>query len=88
MIVVRIELHSTRTGKITEIGRMLIDNISRLGNHSKRGSYRVRILRRGTFKGKTLHIAREGVLHNFPRLSYTVWRLVFRALKSVLHEEK
>lgn len=84
MIIVKIELHSARTGKISEIGRLLIDNISRTGNDSRRGDYRVRLMRRGTFK----QVHREGVVLNYPRLSYSVWRLVFRALKSVLREEQ
>lgn len=88
MIIVRIELHSARTRKVTQIGEMWIDNISRTGNDSKRGNYRVRLLRRGTAAGYGPKVQREGQVYDFPRLSYNIWRLVFRALKSVLTEEK
>lgn len=83
MIVVRVELHSARTGKVKEIGRMLIDNISMRGNDSRRGDYRIRLLKRGAKQ-----VLREGRVMDYPRLSYNVWRLVFRGLKSVLKEEK
>lgn len=82
MIIVKLELHSARTGRVKEIGRLLIDNISRRGNDSKRADYRVRLLQRASKR-----VRREGRVLNYPRLSYDVWRLVFRALRSVMHEE-
>lgn len=91
MIIVKIELHSARTGENKEIGRMLIDNVSGNleGRYHKRGNYRVRLLRRG--KSHPLDsgaVQRQGEVTDFPRLSYSIWRLVFRSLKSVLKKEK
>jgi hypothetical protein len=86
VILVRIELHSARTGRVEEIGRMIIANISGkgVGRFHKRADYKVMLLRRGLVD----KVQREGVVRDYPRLSYSVWRLVFRALKSVLHEER
>lgn len=74
MILVKIELHSARTGKVTEIGRMEITNTG-LGTQ-KRGEYDVALMRRGT----TDKVQRRGMVRDYPRLSYTVWELVRRAL--------
>ena len=91
MLVVKIELHSAITGKITTIGRMVIDNI---GGTRTRGDYRVRLLRAnakewlGMYSIRHAKVTREGRVLNYPRLSYSVWRLVFRSLKAILKEEK
>ena len=74
MLLVKIELHSARTGKVTEIGRMHIINNGR--GTPKRGEYDVRIMRKGT----TNTVQREGMVRDYPRQSYTVWELVRRAL--------
>lgn len=74
MLVVRIELHSAITGKVTEIGRMHIINTDT--GTQKRGNYDVEIMRRGT----TDKVQRRGSVTDYPRLSYTVWELVRRAL--------
>lgn len=88
MLVVRIELHSAITGKITEIGTMLIDNIG--GSH-ERGDYRVRVGKK-THAGDIVKVwkkpARTGIVTNYPRLSYNVWRLISRALRAAFPEEK
>ena len=84
MIVVRVELHSAITGKVTELARMVIYN---LGDHPaspRRGNYGVT-----TFRGRTKEdldkkiSSRKGVIDNYPRLSLHVWHLVERALQSV-----
>lgn len=89
MIVVKVELHSAVTGRVTEIGRTYIHNV---GGTPKRGNYSARVCRRGQFDArKTLHdgvFTREGSVQDYPRLSYNVWRLVLRALKSCFPEEK
>lgn len=88
MLIVKIELHSARTGDTKEIGRLLIDNISQCGNASKRGDYRVRLLRRGKFHPlQSGAVLREGRVTNYPRLTYSVWRLVYRALQSVMDKK-
>lgn len=88
MIVVKIELHSARTGFVTEIGRMHIANITGngQGRWEPRADYNVKLFRRRS-KGGCLSVLREGTVKDFPRLSYNVWRLVTRALKSVFPEE-
>lgn len=78
MIVVRVELHSAITGKITEIARAHIANI---GGTNNSGDYRVE-----TFRGRNkdqldkLASGRAGAVRNYPRLSIHVWHLVARAL--------
>lgn len=79
MIIVKIELHSANTGKVTEIGRMQISN-NGLSGDIKRGDYDVEIMRRGT----TNKVQRRGMVRDYPRLSYTVWELVRRSLVAAL----
>lgn len=81
MIVVRVELHSAITGRVSEIGRMHIANDGE-SSDAKRGSYDVAVLRRGGGG-----VTRRGRVENYPRLSYNVWRLICRALKSAFPEE-
>lgn len=92
MIVVKIELHSAITHKVTEIGRMYIANV---GGTRDRGDYKVAVCRRGSksppaglgdFTGR--QAARTGKVENYPRLSYNVWRLISRAVRSAFPEEK
>jgi len=93
MIVVRIELHSAITGNVTEIGVMRIGNV---GGTCERGDYEVRVQKRAErelivgadFEGWDKPTTRTGEVKNYPRLSYNVWRLVLRALRSAFPEEK
>lgn len=97
MIVVRIELWSANTGEKTELGRMYIANVG--GDLPKRGDYEVKVARKGSVQheGWTSFLkaggfvgvpaTRTGEVKNYPRLSYNVWRLVARALKSAFPEE-
>lgn len=80
MIVVRIELHSANTGKVSEIGRMNIANTG--GGTAARGDYVVNVFRKGSSV-----VLRRGHVFDYPRQSYNVWRLVCRALKSAFPEE-
>jgi hypothetical protein len=81
MLVVKIELHSARTGKVTELGRMQITNNGIESAHNpKRGEYDVEIMR----KGSTTKVQRRGLVRDYPRLSYTVWELVRRSLEAAL----
>ncbi len=89
MLVVKVELHSAIGGKIETIGQMVIDNI---GGDTKRGNYRVRVMRKSSamismLRGK-VQPARAGEVFDYPRQSYSVWRLVFRALAECYPEEK
>lgn len=88
MIVIKVELHSAKTGDVETLGVTYISNIG--GTH-KRGDYDVRVANK-----KDVHDARKayrnplrtGEVKDYPRLSYNVWRLVIRALKSAFPEEK
>jgi hypothetical protein len=81
MILVKIELHSARTGKVTELGQMRITNNGIESAHNpKRGEYDVEIMR----KGSTTKVQRKGLVRDYPRLSYTVWELVRRSLEAAL----
>ena len=81
MIIVRIELHSAVTGKVSEIGYMQIINDGT--GKGARGNYDVNVMRRGSTA-----IQRTGRVDNYPRKSYNVWRLVLRALMSAFPEER
>lgn len=93
MIVVRIELHSAITRKVREIGVMRIANV---GGNASSGDYEVRVQRRKErdlpaaepdFDGWSAPVTRHTQVNNYPRLSYNVWRLVYRALKAAFPEE-
>ena len=90
MIVVKVELHSARTGEVTTLGQMIIDNISGggIGRHAKRADYRARVGRKGQeLRQVAEKPLREGEVRDYPRLSYNVWRLVLRALRATFPEE-
>ena len=83
MIVVKVELHSAVTGKVSEIGRMHICNDGKTTNTDpSRGDYIVEIMREGTNN----KVQRRGMVRDYPRLPHTVWELVRRAL--VAFDEK
>lgn len=94
MLVVKVELwpHGDES-RSKEIARTYIFNKG--GSHS-RGNYGVRVCRKAkSFKAPTPEtwkqnkgIARTGEVLDYPRLSYNVWRLVLRALRSAFPEEK
>lgn len=85
MLVLKLEMHSAITGKVTEIGRTYIYNDGTGGR--LRGNYGVRVCRRGgtAFEGR---MSRTGEVKDYPRLSYNVWRLVIRSLLSAFPEER
>lgn len=90
MLVVKIELHSARTGEVKEIGRTIIANT---GGTEERGDYVVKVgrgRRNNDFTNNRVWAmpVREGEVVGYPRLSYNVWRLVIRALLSAFPEEK
>ena len=78
MIVVRVELHSAVTRKVTEIARMQIRNA---GGDRKVARYSVETLRgRSREQLDRRECQRSGTVENYPRLSIHVWHLVARAL--------
>lgn len=88
MLVVRVELHSAITGKVTEIGRTYIYNV---GGTTEVGEYEVKVAKEENFdEGLRATLddpMREGEVKDYPRLDYNVWRLVSRALRSAFPEE-
>ena len=93
MIVVKIEMWPKGDeSKAREIGRTYIYNS---GGSVRRGNYEARVCRKAK---KFVHeprkvisgegFARTGSVSDYPRVSSNVWRLVIRALRSCVPEEK
>ena len=82
MLRVTIEMLSARDGRREIIGRMDICNTGS-GTLSK-GNYKGRLYRR---RSKTA-VLKMGGVKNFPRRSYSVWKLVARMLLEMYPEEK
>jgi len=90
MLVVRVELHSAVTGKVTEIARMLLFNDG-TGTRDT-GNYKGKVVRGDTeehmapaviYQRKSL---REGEVKDYPRLKLHVWNLVTRMLTSMKYK--
>lgn len=91
MIRVTIELESAITGKTRILGRMMVWNKGETSD-PMRGDYGVSVCKKGTennipFGTIPTSVTRTGEVLNYPRLSYNVWRLIARALKSAFPEE-
>jgi hypothetical protein len=83
MIVVKIEMWPQGdSSKAREIGFMRIANEGDHPDHPKRGNYKARIMRRGSRSA----VQRESDVENYPRLSYSVWELVRRALNGAFEK--
>ncbi len=82
MIIVTIELQSAITNKRSKLGVMHICNDGT--GTVKRGNYFAHIMRKGSWNKPV----RLGKVKDYPRASYSVWRLVMRALKDAFPEEK
>jgi hypothetical protein len=79
MIVVRVELHSAITGRVTELARAEITNDAT--GTIERGNYLVRTLRgRGAAQLDHRVAQRHGQVTNYPRRREHVWNLVSIAL--------
>ena len=90
MIVVKVELHSAINGTVKELGRMIITNT---GGNLQRGNYVAKVGRKKA-SGDPVSLRsvyhkpqRTGTVDDYPRLSYSVWRLVSRAILSCYPEE-
>lgn len=87
MIRVTVDLISARGAQHNKrLGVLEICNDGSLSDGSgasKRGNYNGRLYRKGG--GGVL---RTGSVKNFPRRSYTVWRLILRMLRDMHPEEK
>lgn len=78
MIVVRVELHSAITGKVSELARMHICNV---GGTATKGDYHCETLRGRSKADLDKRVQqRVGNVMNYPRLAIHVWHLVARSL--------
>jgi hypothetical protein len=78
MIVVRVELHSAITGRVSELARM---NIANVGGTKTKGDYACETLRGRSKEALDQRVRqRSGSVRDYPRLSIHVWHLVARAL--------
>jgi hypothetical protein len=83
MLVVKVELHSAITGKVTELYRMIIAND---GTGPKSiGNYDVRVGRKLCTDDRKIYYSpsRSGKVENHRRLTEHVWKLVAKALDAV-----
>lgn len=78
MIVIKIELHSAITHKVTQLGEMHISNDGK-STEANIGHYDGRILRKPDFKSTT----RGAHVHGHRRMALTVWHLVAKMLKEM-----
>lgn len=93
MIVVKVELHSAITKQVSELGRMYIANDG--SGTPERGDYSVAVCRKGSLAPPREFIpnpmgapaARIGAVKDYPRLSYSPWRLIARAVLAAFPEE-
>lgn len=82
MIVVRVELHSAVTGRVTELARAEICNDG--DGTLEKGNYTCRALRgRSTEDLDQRRIQRYGEVRDYPRQKIHVWNLVARALMAM-----
>lgn len=90
MLVLKLELHSARTGEVKLLGTTIIGNIA-TSTDGKTGSYDVRVGRKtdahdlAKVWNKPL---RQAKVFNHPRLAQNVWRLVLKALAATFPETK
>jgi hypothetical protein len=85
MIVVKVELWSAVTGKVTELARMHIcnDGDTTIKNPRKGSYYRSTFRGRDRFALNRHAIQKTGRVENYPRVSLHVWNLVARMLKAM-----
>lgn len=82
MIVVKVELHSAVTRRVSEIARMHIINDG--GGTRARGNYEVMTCRGRSAASLSQGVPqRKGFVRNYPRLAIHVWNLVAAALSSM-----
>lgn len=88
MLVIKVELHSAITGKISRLATMFICNDA--SGNRKRGNYTFAVFRKGQKPEEDMYAKRtlpqplrQGGLADYPRLSLPVWCLVKRALEKL-----
>lgn len=80
MLVVKVELHSARDGRVEELARMIVYNDGK-GTRT-RGNYVAAVGRKGQSNADILvgKPHKEARVENYPRLNLHVWNLIARAL--------
>lgn len=84
MIVVPVQLYSAVTGRVSNLGTLVIDNV---GGTRDRGDYRVRVYAKGADRDGAVAMVmhrkpiREGRVVGHRRLAEPVHNLVAKALK-------
>lgn len=82
MLVIKVELHSAKTGQVTEVARMVIANDGT--GTMTRGNYWGRIYRKGSkLFPLDKNVIRRGRVDNYPRFAESVWVLVAKMLEDV-----
>ena len=88
MLVVKVELHSAITGRVSEIARMVIANTG-TSEDPKRGDYTCYTLRGRNAEALNKAMVegsppvRSALVLNYPRLAVHVWNLVAAALSNM-----
>ncbi len=86
MIRITVELISAKTGKSRTLGIMDICNDA--SGSATRGNYKGFLYRQGLKTPTRKQVVKEGRVEDFPRKSYSAWRLLLRMLKDMHPEEK
>ena len=79
MIIVRVELHSAKTGNVKELARLSITNTGKNLNHPVEGDYTAKVYKAPKFQA----VIRRGELFRHRRQSKSVWTLIGKMLKSM-----
>ena len=83
MLVIRVELHSAVTHKVTELARAVIFNRGDVAS-PRRGNYTGKAFRGRSKEQLGLQVVqRTGEVLNYPRLDLHVWNLVARMLTAM-----
>lgn len=81
MIIIRVELHSAISHRVTELARMKICNV---GGTGTRGDYEAEVFRgRDKASLDKERVQRKGEVKNYPREAIHVFNLVARALNTL-----
>ena len=79
MIVVRVELHSAKTGNVKEIARLSITNTGKNPNHPAEGDYQTKVYKAPNFQA----VIRRGEIFRHRRQSQSPWTLIGKVLKNL-----
>jgi hypothetical protein len=83
VIVIKVELHSAVTGKMTELARMLISNTGDNPN-PRWGDYIAQVIRgRSKEQLDKGTVLKQVTIFNHPRQQLHVWNLVAKALSTM-----